>query len=662
MKKNEHDEIKKAIRSGLRFLERGQKKDGSFPVFVSSSGTLRGAKERQSVFPACLILSSLEKLPASDESERIKKKAAEFIKEQKSEFWSWNYWKRNSDESRNEPYPDDLDDTCCAASALAEYDAKLLPVKAVTGIVNLLTYCESEEGGPYRTWIVPPEAAEKWRDIDPAVNANVAYFLSLQEVELPSLATMAEETINSEKYFSPYYHSPNAVAYFISRWYRGKYKEKMIGFLLEKRRKDGSWGNPLETALAVCAIANLGYDKEKMKESARSILQSRVGGKWKACPFIIERVRNGRKYLSGGEELTTAFCLEALGSFLGDDRALLKEENKAEEKAEKTGAEVVRTAGRRFASFDRETREVFSSARDRILKGKEANPITLLPHYFYESTGRKKVIDKKIIVDLCAAGFYGWTAYTIYDDFFDFEGDPKFLSAANVCLRELVSIYGRIFPGDGEFGKFFRRTMDRIDAANAWEANDCRAKIIGSRLAIPRRLPDYGNLKRLADRSIGFALGPAAVLYLSTGKTGSADMKNLMAFFENYIIARQLNDDAHDWESDLAAGRLSPAVAEVLAKYRRRRKESGSELDLEKDIEVAREIFWREVAGDVCGQAVSHAGTARKYLKKISIVKDDSFFEGMIVSVERSAGKAVEEQKETLEILEEYEVKRFRKK
>jgi hypothetical protein len=649
-----HNEIDKAIKSGIVYLAKNQREDGSFPNFVSTLKDLDHARENQSIFPTCLILASLSGLAYSKDSEKIKNKAAKFLLKQKSDFWSWNYWKRNSTDSKNTPYPDDLDDTCCAVTALIAYKPQIVSVKAVAKAVNLLAYCESKEGGPYYTWITPPDADKGWKDIDLAVNSNIAFFLSFQEVTLPSLVALAEKTIASGKYDSPYYHSPYAVIYFISRWYKGKKKDKIISYLL-KKLKNHSWGNPLETALAVSSLINLGYKKEKLEESIRSILENRANGKWIAYPFVVEKIKGKQRYYSGSAELTTAFCLEALGKFSDQSRAIAnKGKAKTDKESEKMRKKIIELTDRRFSAFDSKMATDFSSVRKKMLKGDGANRLLLLPYYFQKSLKRQQSIDEKIIVELCVAGLYGWMAYTIYDDFFDNEGDPKFLSLANTSLRELTSVYCENFSEDRKFMEFFKSTMDRIDAANAWETRNCRMKISGSRLTIPERLPDYGNMERLADRSIGYALGPAAVFYMHTGKIESPEIKNLMAFFENYIIARQLNDDAHDWEADLKKGQLSPAVVSVLEKYSRRHK-NKKELDLKKEAKELQKIFWYEVIQEMCDKTLFHVKKARKHLLDITAMENKTAFESMLASVENSAKEALVEQKEMLEFLEEYE-------
>lgn len=651
-----HSDISEAIKSGIEYLSRTQKEDGSFSNFISVSKRFENPKENRSIFPACLILASLDSLPQSKVLRKVKSKSAKFLMGQKSDFWSWNYWKRSSPESKDAPYPDDLDDTCCAMVALIKHDPKSISIKAVSKVVNLLTFCESKEGGPYYSWLTPPDANKGWKDIDLAVNSNIAFFLSLQEVTLRSLVALTEKAIDSGEYASPYYHSQYSVIYFISRWYKGKKKDKIISYLLKKKLENSSWGNPLETALAVSALINLGYEREKLEKSIGYILKNQIVGEWRAYPLIIESVKKKQKYYSGSTELTTAFCIEALGKFSAKNEPVKnRRKAKTDGNQKRMHKKILAITDQRFSNLNSELTEKFLAVRKKILKGDKTSQVTLLPYYVQKSLGNNKSADENVLAELGAASLYGWMAYTIYDDFFDGEGDPEVLSLANICLRELTSIYCDNFAKDEKFLQFFRNTMDRIDSANAWEVSNCRAQLAGSDLAIPDRLPDFGKLERLADRSIGHALGPVAVLYLQIGNIESSEIKNLMAFFENYIIARQLNDDAHDWEEDLKKGQLSPTVVAILKKYSRQRgNKSTKELDLKKEIKELQRIFWYEVIQEICDKTLFHIKKARKHLRDITAMENKTAFEGMLASVENSAKEALAEQKEMLEFLEEY--------
>jgi hypothetical protein len=651
-------DVEKAMNLGAGYLAKSQKKDGSFLSSVSALKNFKKSKENQAIFSTCLILSSISNFP--EVSKKVKKKTANFLLGQKSDFWSWNYWKRNSAESKRVPYPDDLDVTCCAIAALIMHDPKTIPVKAIASVVNLIAFCESKEGGPYHTWLIDSDAEKSWKDVDLAVNNNIAFFLSFQEVTLPNLIALIEKAIIFGKYASPYYHSSYSVIYFISRWYRGQKKRKIVSFLLKKRLKNYSWGNPLETALAVSALVNFEYEKEKLKKSVDYLVKNQKRGRWKAYPFVIDLIKKDKKYYSGSPELTTAFCLESLGKFLTKNKSIKnKKATKKDSERKKMHKKIINIADQRFSKFNPELNESFLTVREDILKGGETNQITLLPYYFQKSLKASESIEENVLTELGVASLYGWIAYTIYDDFFDEEGDPRLLSLSNICLRELISIYHNIFSKDKIFLEFFQKIMDKIDMANAWETANCRMQISDSKVALPDKFPPpaggFRNLEKLADRSIGHALGPAAVFYLYEKNIKSSEIKNLILFFENYIIARQLNDDAHDWEDDLKRGQLTPVVVLVLKKYLKRKKHKGlKEIDLKKEISELQKVFWHETIQETCRETIGYVQKARIVLKDISVMKDKSLFREMLKLVEQSAREAIDEQKEMLEFLEGY--------
>ena len=63
---------------------------------------------------------------------------------QKSEYWSWNYWKRDSEDAINFPYPDDLDDTFCALATLAHYDKRMITGDIFAHIVKLCSFVDKK--------------------------------------------------------------------------------------------------------------------------------------------------------------------------------------------------------------------------------------------------------------------------------------------------------------------------------------------------------------------------------------------------------------------------------------------------------------------------------------------------------------------------------------
>ena len=117
-----------------------------------------------------------------------------------------------------------------------------------------------------------------------------------------------------------------------------------------------------------------------------------------------------------------------------------------------------------------------------------------------------EMLPSDIVEQLSLANLYGWTAYAIYDDILDNEGDPSLLPCANFFLRELMNTYTTIGKGTPGIRDLFDCTMNTIDEAYAWEQAYCRIATNADD-TLPRELPTFGDYRVLADRSIGHAMG-----------------------------------------------------------------------------------------------------------------------------------------------------------
>ena len=306
------------INKAITFLATQQQKDGSFLSYsTSSKRSFKNAKRYHSTFPSSLILSCLCSLDETPAIKLVKDKLAKFLLFQKSKHWSFNYWVRHSKESKKLPYPDDLDDTFCALSALYQYDPNLIDGAAMAKIVTLLTAVEEKEGGPYRTWLVPETADKVWKDVNLAVNSNIAYFLSLQDVSLPKLNSFIESAIDTDRYLSPYYPSVYPIIYFISRdsALSVNSASQCRNFLFSKQDTSGKWTNPLNTALAVLSLLNFGVPPNKLDKSIVYITKKQNNGFWQPHAFCLDPAINRKKYYAGSAALTTAFCLEAISKY-----------------------------------------------------------------------------------------------------------------------------------------------------------------------------------------------------------------------------------------------------------------------------------------------------------------------------------------------------------
>jgi hypothetical protein len=94
-------------------------------------------------------------------------------------------------------------------------------------------------------------------------------------------------------------------------------------------------------------------------------------------------------------------------------------------------------------------------------------------------------------------------------------------------------------------------------------------------------------LDRLGQKSLGHAFPSLVLILLSKKEIASPSFTALILFWKNYLIAKQLSDDAHDWKQDYKKG-ISNSTLFFIKKSKYFKK------DKEKDIKHLEEIFWNE--------------------------------------------------------------------
>jgi len=636
----------------LAYLKNEQNSDGSFFCFVSQNPDDFDSAEDIKVIPNnALILSCLNNLdqPENSPLQEIKENLANFLTNNKSDFWSFNFWDRESASALENSRPDDLINTFCSLAALQKNNPDIIDGQALALIVAILTSVEAKEGGPYNTWVVSKEKISDWHEIDLAANSNIAYFLELNEVDLPNIVQLVEQAIETEKYNSSHFPTVWPVVYFISRFYQGNKKENLINFILKNKKENSGWeNNPLDTAFALLALANLGYELNFLKNSIKYIIQNQKDGIWPAQAFCFDSVKNEKRIIASGA-LTTVLCLEILEKYSNStqkeniDEAIDKKQLGIYE-------QIINETGKIFSD---DLEKISLKFLDKMILGDKDKQVVLMPYYFFKNLKDKTKIDERIIIKLGVANLLGWTAYTIFDDFLDKEGDPKLLPTAIVSKRTLTEIYSELAEQNQDIKTLFKETMQKLDNANSWEVQNCRAKIENVIMQIPDQLPDYQDYSKLAERSLGHALGPVTILLLQGYDKNSDELKNLLEFFKHYIIAKQLNDDSTDWEEDIKKGQLNSACALLLAAWQK--KTGKKQINLKTQFTALQQIFWSETITQMCEQILNHVDLAKQALSKINILSDTQALENLLAPHENSAQKALKIQKETLKFIETYQ-------
>lgn len=586
-------QVRRAIRSALQEVARTQKAGGGF---VSDSWPAAGSGERfryHTVFIPAIILGALAGVPGA---EQVCARLSTFLKREQSERGTWNYWASAELARTTFSYPDDLDDTACALSALA-LSGHRLDGAGIARLAAVLQAVQRKPGGPYRTWLVGPRAKAAWRDCDLAVNANVGYLLHLYGAYPRGLVRYLERGLAGEHWGSRYYPTQYPLLYFLSRGYHGSQKARLTERLSALVPLVLQEGTTLEVSLVLSSAVRLGAEEETRRLLIERLLVLRKSG-WLAEPFCLDPARPAGQYVAGAPALTAALAAEALTLALAGSARPQSMLN------ERVLAQVKRAVAAQPAAL----RAELEAGLERIQLINQATPIFDLAERTRQATGRP--LPRSLLVALGVATGWGWLCYTILDDVLDTTCAITKLPAGVWAERAMLDSFRSVLPNP-QFQRAVTATLNAMDAANAWEVSATRIASPGPQVRLVRAaIPDYGDYATLAGRSLGHQLAPLAVLYAAGmgNKAGS-----LQRFFHHFLIARQLNDDAHDWKEDFLRGQLNPVICRLLQGEGR-----GMVIRRQRELLLKRLTlrFWTHEVEQVCADCEYHLKAAERALAR----------------------------------------------
>jgi len=283
--------------------------------------------------------------------------------------------------------------------------------------------------------------------------------------------------------------------------------------------------------------------------------------------------------------------------------------------------------------FDGYTRRMLS----QVITADANHEISQLAWYFGDALTWQASAQPELYIRLGAANLYAWAAYTIYDDFLDEEGQPPMLGTANYSLRAMLYQYQSALS-DPAYGQFVEHALATVDQANALETSQFRL-VRHDHMLVVDDLPDFGDCSLLADRALFHILGPMAILRASgRAEVGDEAWQAALQAFRHYLIARQLNDDIHDWAKDLQAGQATYVVVELL----RYLNLSQGYYPLAHLLPHARRQFWQYVLPSVCDTALYHIYQARACLKRSVNMTANNHIDNLFDYVEQSMRAAQE--------------------
>jgi hypothetical protein len=317
---------------------------------------------------------------------------------------------------------------------------------------------------------------------------------------------------------------------------------------------------------------------------------------------------------------------------------------------------IFAAAEKRFSGLDGDFRDLAGQGIKKTIEGNSDKQMSLMAYYTKQALGDKAaIISDEAVAEMGLANIFFWTAFIIYDDFWDEDeaADPHILPTANLYARHYVDFFSALFPAGTGFREFFHELMDNLDGANTWETIYCRAEIRTSKFVIPNQLPDYGDYEFKFCPASGHILGPMAIMMQAGYGLDSPEVKNFIAYFRHYLIAMQINDDSHDWEEDLRRGHISTVVVELLKDYKEKYPDKR-EIDLEDDLLELKKIFWFKTIAKMARITVEHTAESRRALQAITAFENIAPLKRFIDITENVAKLALDEQKKSLDFLNMY--------
>ena len=330
-------EVAAAVGRAIVFLRKRQLPHGEFATMLGADRELSGAVLDSSPFTTTFVLYALAHVDRASVDDVVEKSIA-YLNAEMGFGGVWRYWSKR--QHKHARLPPDLDDTACASFAL-QFAGRRPPRNAWAFLSN------RDAAGRFRTWMlpnssnrwnvrfaftralgkrqarermrhvpVPPSEDPRFRvmhidpnDVDPVVNANVLLYLGERSETRAAIEFIDHAVRERSGAPSAFYEDPLALDYAVARAFRhsapalAALREPVLA-RIGQRAAPPSALTALHAAMALSALLTFDPDAVLAGELARNVLAlQRSDGGWDAHAFY---------NVWGSEELTTAFCLEAL--------------------------------------------------------------------------------------------------------------------------------------------------------------------------------------------------------------------------------------------------------------------------------------------------------------------------------------------------------------
>lgn len=630
----------------LAQLKAEQNPDGSFASTTREfcRGTLVNSHQRRTTFYSSVITLALQHSPAKI-AEEISGQAVSFLLHEAGPNYEYRYW--SHDQTNLPDYPPDLDDTLLALAAIHSVDERLITGRCLAWLLRHLIGVETKPGGPYHTWLFSPGNRTSWQDIDGVVNANIYFALNQLGIKTPKLADYCQTLVNEQRWHSPYYIGIWPTLYSLSRlnlWHNDSSNWATIW-----QEYIHSPNDPLGQALVLSSAIRTEYnDITNLKKLAYKLINacSNTNQELDRCSFIMERHGVDTTELSGSRGWTLAAITEALELF---KHKFYSERTTHPHTVTQTHyANVIKKVTDRFSSAPEQLKQQALGALERVKQLDKHCEIGLAG--FYTNLYLNSPLDQKIIEELGRVNLLGWLAQTIYDDWVDENTSQHSLALAQIAWRDVGVAINKLCHAQLKLNQWTTKLLDEVDISTGLE-NLSKSQIkISTDLALysdwPTSNPDF-NCK-----SIGHAI-PMGIVFSLSQNSDDSTLNAIEQMFRNYLNAKQICDDIHDWETDLKSHRLTPVVRLILEQFKLENPAIKS-VNPEKDLTILRTLYWKQALPISLQMASDWITQATSWCRNLPWLSKPDFFLANLQRIQTTIQKCRQDFFKTTEFLTTY--------
>jgi len=259
---------------------------------------------------------------------------------------------------------------------------------------------------------------------------------------------------------------------------------------------------------------------------------------------------------------------------------------------------------------------------------------SILFPFVFNSSLTAPIRDESLLLKVSAGNIALWLSQSLYDDIVDKQRSPEYIPMAVFLTNLGLELFDEILPNT----PIAREALSRASTALYWEISHCQKESLAKALSA-ELLPNYGDHTVLGEKLSGYSLAPVTLLLLSGFSIGSREVEVTRTFFEKYSVARQLNDDAHDWLSDLDQGKINSVSALVLKAYPNESKK------------YLQKIFWREISLTVFQLIETILQEANRCIEEMNFLGNTQHLTKMLTDAKESIIKGRTERKKVLEFI-----------